>query len=104
MKGTIAALACAALAALSLALASGCASTCSASDQKLAQLQRGMSYDEASRVMGCAGSVVSQATPTTGEYATAEYNGPDSSLFVRTRLDFMQGQLLYYTTESRYGL
>jgi hypothetical protein len=91
------------LALASLSLASGCALTCSANDQKLAQLQRGMSYDDASRVMGCPGAVVSEYTPTTGDYATVEYNGP-SSLFMRTRLDFMQGRLLYFTTEPRAGL
>jgi hypothetical protein len=91
------------LALASVLPTSGCALTCSANDQKLAQLQRGMSYDEASRVMGCPGEVVSEYTPTTGDYATVEYNGP-SSLFMRTRLDFMQGRLLYYTTESRAGL
>jgi hypothetical protein len=87
----------------SISLVSGCALSCAANDQKLAQLQRGMSYDEASRIMGCPGSVVSEYTPTTGDYATVEYNEP-SSLFMRTRLDFMQGRLVYYTTESRAGL
>jgi hypothetical protein len=90
------------LALAALALTSGCAATCSAKDQTLGQLQRGMSFDEASRVMGCPGSVVSEYTPTTGDYATVEYNGPNS-LFMRTRLDFMQGKLLYYTTDSRFG-
>jgi hypothetical protein len=101
MKCATAALVGLALAVLSLT--SGCAMTCSANDQKLAQLQRGMTYDEASRVMGCPGSVVSEYTPTTGDYATVEYNGP-SSLFMRTRLDFLQGRLLYYTTEPRGAL
>jgi hypothetical protein len=101
MRSAVAAAVGLALAALSLA--PGCALTCSANDQKLAQLQRGMSYEEASRVMGCPGSVVSEYTPTTGDYATVEYNGPNS-LFTRTRLDFMEGRLLYYTTEPRAGL
>jgi hypothetical protein len=91
------------LAVASLSLTSGCALTCSASDQKLAELRRGMTYGEASQVMGCPGWVVSDYTPTTGDYATVEYNGP-SSLFMRTRLDFLQGKLLYYTTEARGGL
>ena len=101
MKGSIAALASLALGMLSLT--SGCTANCSASDQKLGQLQRGMSYDETARIMGCAGSVVSEATPASGDYASVEYNGPDSSLFMRTRLDFMHGTLLYYTTDSRFG-
>jgi hypothetical protein len=91
------------LAVAPVLLTSGCALTCSANDHKLAQLQRGMSYDEASRVMGCPGEVVSEYTPTTGDYVTVEYSGP-TSLFMRTRLDFMQGRLLYYTTEPRAGL
>jgi len=77
--------------------------TCSATDQKLSQLQRGMTYDETSRVMGCRGSVVSEYAPTVGDYATVEYDGP-SSLFMRTRLDFLEGKFLYYTTQSRAGL
>jgi|APThiThiocy_cv2_1041547.scaffolds.fasta_scaffold48354_2 hypothetical protein len=77
--------------------------SCSATDQKLSQLQRGMSYDETSHVMGCRGSVVSEFTPTTGDYATVEYDGPNS-LFTRTRLDFLQGKFQYYTTGSRAGL
>jgi len=87
----------------SLSLASGCALTCSANDRNLSELRRGMSYDEASRVMGCQGSVASEYTPTTGDYAIVEYNGP-YSLFMRTRLDFLQGRLLYFTTEPRGAL
>jgi hypothetical protein len=91
------------LALAALSLTSGCASTCSANDQKLGQLQRGMSYDEATRVMGCPGSVVADFGPASGDYTAVEYNGPTSPLFMRTRLDFMQGKLLYYSTDSRFG-
>lgn len=90
------------LAAASM-LASGCASTCSANPEKLAALQRGMSYAEATRVMGCEGLVISPHDPSSGEVSTVEWNGP-GSILAATRLDFRDGQLLYYTTRTRGGL
>lgn len=85
-------------------LVSGCAATCGANPQKLAALQRGMSYDETSRVMGCPGQLVSEYSPLSGDYATVEWSGPDSKIFKRTRIDFLDGKLLYYTTENRGAL
>jgi hypothetical protein len=85
-------------------LVSGCAATCGANPQKLASLQRGMSYAETSRVMGCPGQLVSEYSPTSGDYATVEWSGPDSIFFKRTRIDFLDGKLLSYTTENRGAL
>ena len=72
--------------------------------QKLASLQRGMTYAETSRVMGCPGQLVSEQSPLSGDYATVEWSGPDSIFFKRTRIDFLEGKLLYYTTENRGAL
>jgi hypothetical protein len=85
-------------------LVSGCAATCGANPQKLASLQRGMTYAETSRVMGCPGQLVSEYSPLSGDYATVEWNGPDSIFFKRTRIDFLEGKLLSYTTENRGAL
>jgi hypothetical protein len=84
-------------------LLAGCAAQCGASAEKLAELRRGMSYEETSRIMGCSGSVVTEYGPETGDYATVEWNGP-SSFFTRTRMDFLYGKLLSYTTEPRGAL
>jgi len=82
---------------------SACAITCGADSQKLASLRRGMTYEEASRVMGCPGTTVSKYGPRTGDYATVEWTGP-GTLFSRTQVDFLDGKLLSYTTESRGAL
>jgi hypothetical protein len=42
--------------------------------------------------------------PATGSYATIEWNGPDSALFKRTRVYFLDGKLLSYSTEHRGAL
>ena len=85
-------------------LVSSCAATCGVNPQKLAELQRGISYAETSRIMGCPGQLVSEQSPMSGDYATVEWNGPDSIFFKRTRIDFLEGKLLYYTTENRGAL
>jgi len=77
---------------------SGCASQCTANPDKLAALQRGMSYGEASRTMGCPGRTVSS-----GEISSVEWDGPGPNLFMATQLDFLDDKLLYYTTRSRSG-
>jgi hypothetical protein len=81
-------------------LVSSCAATCGANAQKLALLQRSMSYDQTVAIMGCQGQLVSEYSPTSGDYATVEWNGPDSISFRRTRIDFLYGKLLSYTTEN----
>jgi hypothetical protein len=83
---------------------SACAVQCGANPQKLASLQRGMTYEETSRIMGCPGQLVAGQSPASGDYSVLEWGGPDSILFKRTRIDFLEGKLLYYTTENRGGL
>jgi|SRR6267142_2080833 hypothetical protein len=90
------------LAAASAVLASGCAGQCGASTEKLAELQRGMSYEETSKIMGCSGALVSANSPGSGEASTVEWNGPDS-IFMRTQIEFLEGRLLFFTTSSRTG-
>jgi hypothetical protein len=84
------------------ALVSGCAATCGATSDKLAALQRGMSYEESTRIMGCSGSLISPQGPASGEVSTIEWNGP-GSIFMATQLDFLDDHLLFYTTRSRGG-
>jgi hypothetical protein len=93
---------CAGLLVAASALVSGCASTCNATPDKLAALQRGMSYQEATRIMGCSGSLVSPEGPSSGEVSTVEWTGP-GTIFTATQLDFRDDRLLYYTTRSRGG-
>ena len=89
--------------ACSAMLLSGCALSCGANTDKLAQLQRGMSYEETARIMGCPGSTVSKYSPASGDHATVEWSGQDS-LFMRTQIDFLEGKLLSYTTGPRGAL
>ncbi len=91
------------LASLLLVLAAasstaGCASSCSATADKLAALQRGMSYDEATHVMGCPGTPV-----THDDVSTVEWSGPERGMVSRTQLDFRDGHLLSFTTGNRGG-
>ena len=86
----------------SAVLASGCAGQCGANPEKLAELRRGMSYEETSKIMGCSGALVSADSPGSGEASTVEWNGPDS-IFMRTQIEFLEGRLLFFTTSSRIG-
>jgi hypothetical protein len=79
----------------------GCASSCSASAEKLAALQRGMTYDQATRVMGCAGTQVTPNSPDSADVSTIEWDGPNRGLVSRTQLDFRDGRLLSYTSSNR---
>ena len=81
----------------------GCAASCSATPEKLAALQRGMSYDEATRVMGCPGTQVTHDAPETADVSTVEWDGPDRGMVSRTQLDFHDGHLLSFTTDNRGG-
>lgn len=85
------------------AVIQGCAVQCGASPRKLAELQRGMTYDQVSRIMGCGGSVVTGEGPAAGDFSIVEWDGPELILSMRTRLGFLQGRLLYYYTEGRGG-
>jgi len=100
------------LASLLLVLAAassttGCASSCSATPDKLAALKRGMSYDEATGVMGChgtqVGTQVTHDAPDTADVSTVEWDGPDRGVASRTQLDFRDGHLLSFTTGNRGG-
>ena len=90
---------CVGLLAATSVLVSGCAATCDATPDKLAALQRGMSYEETTRIMGCSGSLVSPQGPASGEVSTVEWTGP-GTIFTATQLDFRDDRLLFYTTRS----
>jgi hypothetical protein len=90
---------CTAVAATSAAVA-GCASSCGANADKLARLQRGMSAEQASAIMGCPGSTL--AARDGDGLTTMEWRGP-GSLFIASDLDFRDDRLLYYTTRSKLG-
>ncbi|MBS0221331.1 MAG: hypothetical protein JSR91_11385 [Proteobacteria bacterium] len=92
------------LLAATASLATGCTTYCSATDAKLSQLRRGMTYAEAAEVMGCNGWQMSRAKDDTGDVATVEWDGPGSRLAPRTQLDFRNGRLLSFTTGRRFGL
>jgi len=85
-------------------LLSGCAGTCRATDDKLAALRRGMTYDETVQVMGCPGKVKTTNVPASGEASTVEWDGPQSYVFMGTRVEFSGGRLMSYTTGQRAGL
>jgi hypothetical protein len=91
------------LAVGSAVLVSGCAGQCGANTEKLTALQRGMSYEETSKIMGCPGTPVSANSPDSGEASTVEWNGPQS-IFMRTQIEFLEGRLLFFTTATRGGL
>ena len=92
----------AALAAAATSDLSGCATACTANVDKLASLQRGMSYQEATRIMGCSGRPVAR-DGLDRAVLSVEWEGPGPNLFMSTELDFLDDQLLYYTTRSRSG-
>jgi hypothetical protein len=92
----------ASLATASIMLTAGCASTCRANPEKLAALQRGMSYPETARIMGCDGKVTSSRAPTSGEMSTVEWDGP-GPILMATQADFRDDRLLYYITKARGG-
>ena len=79
---------------------SACASGCSATPDKLAALRRGMSYAEATGIMGCSGSALKTESD---DMRSVEWTGPGTIANV-TNLDFQNDQLLYYQTRSKYGL
>ena len=79
----------------------GCAQSCSASADKLAALQRGMTYDQATAVMGCVGTQVTPNGPDSADMSTVEWSGPNRDFVTRTQLDFQDGRLLSYTSSNR---
>ena len=92
------------LTVLCLAGTAGCSSLSCGSDQhKLAQLREGMSYEEVSRLMGCAGERVSDHGLEPDEFATIAWAGPDSLLFSRTHVVFFDRRLFSVMIYTRGG-
>jgi hypothetical protein len=89
-------------AALMAMAVSGC-DACRATPEKLSTLQRGMSYEEASRIMGCSGTPVARDDQSADDVSTIAWGGP-GSIFMQTQIDFRDDRLLYYTTRARGGL
>jgi hypothetical protein len=82
----------------------GCVATCGATPDRLAALQRGMSYQETARIMGCQGTVISPNGPASSEVSTVEWNGPlRGSVFTATQANFRDDRLLYYRTLDKSG-
>jgi hypothetical protein len=92
-----------ALLATAATTASGCATSCAATPDKLAALKRGMTLDEATGVMGCRGMAVLGNDRDRTEIVSYEWDGPERSRVSRTQLDFQDGRLLSYTSDSRGG-
>ncbi len=92
-----------ALLAAGASLAAGCASSCSASSEKLSALRRGMTYAETAQIMGCDGTQVSRASVASGGFATVEWGGPRRPLSTHTLMDFQDGRLVSFTTGQRFG-
>lgn len=90
--------------AIGQASVSGCAMHCGASDARLSSLERGMSYEETARIMGCPGTQVTQQGPSAADFAIVEWDGPGSPFQSRTRVEFLEGKLLSYSTERRGSL
>jgi hypothetical protein len=79
----------------------GCATSCSATADKLASLKRGMSYDEARGVMGCQGLQTTPNGPDSSAVSIVEWAGPVRGSVSRTQLDFRDGRLIDFTTGNR---
>jgi hypothetical protein len=92
------------LAIAGLALGTGgCSAGCVGSDQKLARLMPGMSYDEVSVVMGCQGRLVRGSLEDGNAYAIAQWSGPTSPLLRQTDMLFFDRRLLWYDPRSAPG-
>lgn len=90
--------------AICTSVVTGCSSlSCGADQRKLSELRPGMTYEETSRIMGCAGKLVSKDGLMPGEHATVEWQGPDSLLFTVTHLHYFDRKLQFYTTDKRGG-
>ena len=81
----------------------GCSATCASSDQKLARLAPGMSYDDVTAVMGCQGRLVRGSVEGSNAYAIAEWPGPTSLFFHQTDMLFFDRRLLWYDSRSAPG-
>jgi hypothetical protein len=103
MKQYALAIGAASLATIAALSSSGCAATCAATPDKLTALQRGMTLDEATAVMGCRGMTVLGNDRDRTATAIYEWDGPERGRVSRTQLDFEDGRLLSYTSDSRGG-
>lgn len=83
-------------------LSASCAVTCGATPARLAALHRGMAFDDVVSVMGCPGTLLTARPPSSGEFAIVQWSGPESRLFGWTRIDFLDGRLLAFTTGSEF--
>ena len=92
-----------ALAGAAILSLSGCATPCSATAEKLASLQRGMSYQETAAIMGCSGKAQSPGRSQESQVSVVEWEGPGPDWFMSTELEFVDDKLLFYTTRSRSG-
>ena len=90
------------MAALALA-AGGCSGGCAGSDQKLARLAPGMSYDDVSAAMGCQGRLVRGSLEAGNAYAIAQWPGPGSPLLHQTDMMFFDRRLLWYQPQTAPG-
>ena len=81
----------------------GCSAGCLSSDQKLARLAPGMSYDEVSDVMGCQGRLVRGSLEGVNTYAITQWPGPTSLLLRQTDMLFFDRRLLWYDSRSAPG-
>jgi hypothetical protein len=81
----------------------GCSTSCASSDQKLARLAPGMTYDDVSLVMGCQGRLVRGSLEDSNAYAIAEWQGPTSLLFHQTDMMFFDRRLLWYDSRPAPG-
>ena len=81
----------------------GCSAGCVSSDQKLARLMPGMSYDEVSVVMGCQGRLVRGSLEADNSYAIAQWAGPRSPFLHQTDMMFFDRRLLWYDSQTAPG-
>jgi hypothetical protein len=81
----------------------GCSTNCISSDQKLARLAPGMSYDDVSAIMGCQGRLVRGSLEPGNAYAMTEWPGPRSRLFHQTDMLFLDGRLFWYDSQPAPG-
>ena len=91
-----------ALVSLTFALG-GCSASCISSDQKLARLAPGMSYDDVSAVMGCQGRLVRGGLDARNAYAIAQWPGPRSPLLHQTDMMFLDRRLLWHESRAAPG-
>jgi hypothetical protein len=81
----------------------GCSANCGATNERLASLRPGMSYEQTAAIMGCPGRQATRDGPASGEASAIVWDGPESMLFNYTQVEFLDGKLLWYATVSKGG-